>query len=1234
MRIINIRFKNLNSLAGEWAIDLTHPEYQSNGLFAITGPTGAGKTTLLDAICLALYGRTPRLASISNTTNDTMTRQTAECFAEVTFEVLNSERQRKQYRAHWSQRRARNRIDGALQAPKRELAECQTGEVLASSIREVTALIDELTGLDFERFTRSMLLAQGNFAAFLQARAADRSSILEQLTGTEIYRQISIKTHQIFREQEQQLSHLQAQLGGLVLLSDDEEQALQQQQGELAEQITALNSHQQHYQQAIHWLQQLAQMHTEQQQLQEQLTEASRAQTEFAPRQQRLEQAERTRALAAPYSRLQTLQQELHSLSLQQQQLTATLPEQEERVKLLLLAVQDAQAARNLAQDDQARMQPLIDQARVLDTQIAAQQNTLQQLQSQIAEKQSAHSLQQEQLQGSHKAIEQKKALLEGINQYLHKQAGDAGLITDLAGLKAQITNLQQLADRHQLQVIQLNEVSNQAAEAQKQLQAQQKAADTFDQQWQQLLDQQQQQQQSINCLLEDQPLSHWQRQQQELQQQGIHLGHLSQLLQQLMTQLARQQQQQEKYNTLQIKQQQVESNLHVQMQHQQALMQLVDTQQEKMLLAQRITNMEEHRHLLQDGEPCPLCGATEHPFTQDELPATDQIREALNHSKEQLKKAQHTVNEQQAEQVRLQTETANLLQNLQELEQDIAGNRLKLQQQANSLGLPDLSMDTQGQSQLAERLESVQSSHGQLSERLQQANQLQEGLQQLARQLEQLQQNKASAQQQLHQAENKMQLSQQEENQLRQNIQQLLEEQQRSQAQLNQQLQAYGIVEASSSQLSEIQQRLQQRCDVWQQQQEDQRNTQQQLQQLNQQQGHWQQQLELLDIEIGKLTQQLFELQQNQRALQAQRSDTLGDANPDEKARQMAQQFQTAEQALQHAMTQRQTAETELKQQQARLEQLENNLNQYRNQLASDEQQFQQALQQHGFSDRSAYLAACMEEHERQQLATQSQQLREQVSQLQTRLQTLQERQQAEEAKAMTTEELASLQDKTEQLKIEISALQEKLGGIKQQLDQQMQTRSRQQQQLERLQQLQSEVDHWKLMSSLIGSASGDKFSQFAQGLTFDRLIGQANQQLQKMTDRYLLLRNQHQPLEISVIDNYQAGEIRPTSNLSGGESFIISLALALGLSVMASEKVQVDSLFLDEGFGTLDEDTLDTALETLSSLQQEGKLIGVISHVTSLKERISTRIQVTPGTGGRSRLSGPGCSARGAAG
>src|SRR5690554_1546562 len=124
--------------------------------------------------------------------------------------------------------------------------------------------------------------------------------------------------------------------------------------------------------------------------------------------------------------------------------------------------------------------------------------------------------------------------------------------------------------------------------------------------------------------------------------------------------------------------------------------------------------------------------------------------------------------------------------------------------------------------------------------------------------------------------------------------------------------------------------------------------------------------------------------------------------------------------------------------------------------------------------------------------------------------------------------------------------------------------------------------------------------------------MVRHANHTLQQMSDRYLLVRDQTEPLELNVMDNYQAGEVRSTQNLSGGESFIVSLALALGLSKMASQNVRIDSLFLDEGFGTLDDEALALALETLANLRQESKIIGVISHVPALKERIGTQIVV----------------------
>jgi DNA repair protein SbcC/Rad50 len=163
-----------------------------------------------------------------------------------------------------------------------------------------------------------------------------------------------------------------------------------------------------------------------------------------------------------------------------------------------------------------------------------------------------------------------------------------------------------------------------------------------------------------------------------------------------------------------------------------------------------------------------------------------------------------------------------------------------------------------------------------------------------------------------------------------------------------------------------------------------------------------------------------------------------------------------------------------------------------------------------------------------------------------------------------------------------------------------------------------------WELLDRYIGDAEGKKFSTFAQGLTLSRLIALSNKRLSELSDRYLLDKpNEKEDDELMVLDQYMGNERRSVKTLSGGETFMISLSLALALSDLASRNVKLESLFIDEGFGTLDPETLETALCTLEKLQQEGqKNIGIISHVESIKERISTQVRLQKDSRGFSRI------------
>jgi len=181
------------------------------------------KSTILDAICLALYGATPRLGRITKSSNEIMSRGTGECHAEVMFES-----QAGRFRCHWGQHRARKKADGNLADARHEISDADTDKPIETKKSLVKGVIEEKTGMDFERFTRSILLAQGGFDTFLKASAEEKSKILEQITGTEIYTEISRRVHERGRDEREKLNILQAETSGITILEPEQEKETQQ----------------------------------------------------------------------------------------------------------------------------------------------------------------------------------------------------------------------------------------------------------------------------------------------------------------------------------------------------------------------------------------------------------------------------------------------------------------------------------------------------------------------------------------------------------------------------------------------------------------------------------------------------------------------------------------------------------------------------------------------------------------------------------------------------------------------------------------------------------------------------------------------------------------------------------------------------------------------------------------------------------------------------------------------
>lgn len=238
MKILAIRLKNLTSIEGTVEVDFTAEPLHSAGIFAISGPTGAGKSTLLDALCLALYDKAPRFATSVESVNladvgdnqinqsdvrNLLRRGTSDGYAEVDFLGIDGRR----YRSRWSVRRTRNKISGSLQPQTLEVKELDTEKEFQGTKKELLIQLVELVGLTYEQFTRTVLLAQNDFATFLKSKGSAKAELLEKLTGTGVYSRISQEVYARNKAAQEEVTLIQNRMNVIELMPEEELLALQ-----------------------------------------------------------------------------------------------------------------------------------------------------------------------------------------------------------------------------------------------------------------------------------------------------------------------------------------------------------------------------------------------------------------------------------------------------------------------------------------------------------------------------------------------------------------------------------------------------------------------------------------------------------------------------------------------------------------------------------------------------------------------------------------------------------------------------------------------------------------------------------------------------------------------------------------------------------------------------------------------------------------------------------------------
>lgn len=1240
MRILAIRGANLASLANEFEIDLTKEPLASAGLFAITGDTGAGKSTILDALCLALYGEFPRVAIerreyVRDPSGKDLTVKDARAilrrgashgYAEVDFLGQDG----KGYRVRWEVRRARGKADGNLQQAERKLELLDDASSIATGQTDVLRAVEARTDLNFEQFRRTVLLAQGEFDAFLLAAENERADLLEKITGTAIYGRISKRINAGTREREADIKALDQRRADVGLMDDESREKLVGEQDESAA-IAARKSQE---------LKELTDALNHARRL-----EAARQSLRLA--EERLEKARQDREAAsgdiarlARLDAVEPLRPKADSVEQAQarfQEAGTAATEAGKGLKLaeaaLLQATAEREKAAMICTSAEAEVQaftPVWREAENLDVEVAHAREEHEAANAAFGRARE---------QADEKAA--KVVSLEAQQTGLLAQHAQASRRLDACRVHAPLAEMldhvcRQLDDREALrkrQAAASRELAEASGEEERLRQLIAEGEDEIRKHTGHCVEIRAQftERRQALALIDEQALT---RRDSRLRELIDHLRDARNIAQSHAGAAAARTRAEEDIRA----QEQVFVA---------AAKALGDAQSEHTeLLARRgeILTLSDLADALQSqhatalrsaliaGEPCPVCGAKEHPYVHGDAGAAmvAEIKSRRAELDGRLQDLSNAMIKAESAQEGARARLAIAKRSLEETAVQLASCAAKFgdlvphitawsEGETFSTSTPTC-LDAGVDKTLSALLDEAVRFRSDLAKPLSSARDLRTEMDELQRMLDQasasheglVSQSSSDKATQTH-VQNTL-------TQLKTQLSGFSEQVAAADRELAPFLAGADVTiddlnrdpagaRRHITQLAANFTKLKEACSAIERQQAE-------LAHSLVEAGA---QAQAAAAALKEATYQLAQRSQRLERAKAARALLL-DGEPTASHRdRITKAWQSAAAVLATTKDAEAAANNNLAACKAGDAAALAAAERSASELSAAQTAFLAAVAAVGMAKDDVLSLLSVPDETRTQLRNQIDTLSRAVAEADT---ALAHRHQDVAALMSERAEVADIDAVTETVTAisgEIEAVRDRLAAINADLKKDDEARSTVAGFAKQIETARREFDLWKSVDDAIGSADGNKFRRFAQGVTLEQLVRLANDQLCQLNPRYQLARGTTSDLALHVVDHDMGDEIRSLRSLSGGERFLVSLGLALALSGLEGRQSFVDTLFIDEGFGALDTETLDMAIDALETLQGHGRKVGVITHVAAMVDRIAVQIRVEKRGGGR---------------